>query len=240
MINKRIVTLGLTIVGAAGVGVTSWLSVRGHEKAKHTQDRKSELLCYAPAIASGALTIGCIFASHHISAKEIAALSASCGYLAANRKKIIEKVRKELGDEKTNAIQKEALIETKKEQKKEKKPSVVVEETGEGRVHFIEDMFGREFYCSLEHVEWAEKMINHMFMQGERVNYNTFYELLGLKKTRAGWENGWPLNEDIYGYSCDQPIYFENSPIELDNGERGYYISVRTTPPIPGYLMLED
>lgn len=234
--NTRWIRLGLSLVGCAGVGVTSWLSIKGHEKAKFTQDKKSKFYCYAPAIASGVLTSACILGSHHLSSKEIATLTASCGYLAVNRKKIMTKVKEQLGEEKAKEIQ----TEVAEEQMKEKKPEILVEDTGHGRIHFIEDMFGREFYCSLEHVEWAEKMLNHMFMQGERVNYNTFYELLNLKKTRAGWENGWPLNEDIYGYSADKPIYFENIPVELDDGERGYLISVRTTPPVSGYLEMEE
>ena len=238
--NSRWIRLGLSLVGAAGVGLTSWLSVKCYEKAKNKTEKKDKLIAYAPAIGTGVATVGCIMGSQYLSSKEIAALTASCGYLAANRKKIVEKVREQLGEEKAKAIQAEAVAETKEEQKSKKKPDILVEETEYGRIHFIEDMFGREFYCSLEHVEWAERKINHMFMAGERVNYNTFYELLGLKKTRAGWENGWPLNEDIYGYSSDHPIYFENYPVELEEGERGYIISVRTTPPIAGYLEMED
>ena len=238
-LNPRIVSLALSLIGVGGVGVTSWLSIKCHEKAKDKTEKKDKAICYIPAIGSGLVTAGCILGSHHVSSKEIAALTASCGYLAANRDKIKKKLQDVVGPEKANEIQAQAAVETKKELKKEK-PDILIEDTGYGRIHFIDEMFGREFYCSLEHVEWAENMLNHMFMNGERVNYNTFYELLGLKKTRAGWETGWPLSEDIYGYSLDRPIYFDNRPVMIDDNERGYVIDVRTTPPVSGYLEMED
>lgn len=244
--NSRWIRLGLTLVGVGGVGVTSWMSIKSYEKAKTKTEKKDKAIAWAPAVASGVLTAGCIIGSHHLSNKEIAALTAACGYLTANRKKILAKVRQILGEEKAKEIEEEVAKETIKERKAAK---VVVEETGYGRVHFIEEMFGREFYCSLDHVIWAEKKLNYMYTHGERVDYNTFYELVGLKKTKSGWEKGWPLSENLYehknfdncyGYSCDEAIHFENTPIELENGEIGYMIDVQVNPPIYGYLDVEE
>ena len=142
-----------------------------------------------------------------------------------------------LGDEKFKQIK----TETTKEIMKEKKDRHIIEETGYGNVRFVETMFGREFYCSLDHVKWAERHLNYMFCQGERVNYNTFYELLGLKKDRNGWMNGWPDEMDIYGYSPDSPIYFENTKITCEEtGELCYQIDCRSTPPIKNYLEASD
>lgn len=239
-INTKWVRLGLSLVGVAGVGITSWLSIRSHEKAKDTQDSKSKLYCYAPAIASGVLTSACILGSHHLSSKQIAALTASCGYLAANRQKILAKAREQLGDEKVKTIQAEAAKETKLEQARSNKTmKPKIEETGHGHVHFIEDMFGREFYCSIEHFNKVRKMLNHLFMQGERVNYNTFYELLGLSKTWDGYEYEWPCNEDIYGYSIDEPIFFDRYPVEDENGETCWIVSCRVTSPVVRYCEIE-
>ena len=101
-INTRWVRLGLSLVGVAGVGVTSVLSVKCHEKAKDKTEKKEKLAAYIPAIASGVLTSACILGSHKLSSKQIAALTASCGYLAANRKKFEEVVQKNFGKEKAN------------------------------------------------------------------------------------------------------------------------------------------
>ena len=149
---------------------------------------------------------------------------------------------------KAKELEAKAAVDTKKELNKEikgAKTKTVVEQTGHGNVHFVEDMFGREFFCSLQHVEWAEKMLNHLYTHDEKTDYNTFYELLGLKKTLSGWEYGWPRNEQFYdpesfGYSTDTPILFENTPCEDEDGNLCYVISVRMTPPVNGYLELED
>ena len=238
--NSRWISLGLSLLGVGGVGLTSYLAIKGHEEAKGKTDKKEKLLAYKWAILSGVGTSACILGSHHVSSKEIAALTASCTYLAANRDKILNKVQEKLGKEDTKKISQEAALEISKDSNS----PAVIEDTGHGKLHFIEDMFGREFYCSLEHVEWAEKMLNHMYSHNERVNYNTFYELLGLKKTRAGWSHGWPKDEDIYddsfGYSTDTPILFENYKATDDKGEPVWVICVRMTPPVEGYLEMED
>lgn len=233
-INTKWVRLGLSLVGVAGVGITSVLSVKCHDKAKDKKEKKEKLITYAPAIASGVLTSACILGSHHLSSKQIAALTASCGYLAANRQKILERVRRELGEEKTKELQAEATKEVRVEKAKKEKKKPVIEETGHGHEHFMEDVFFREFYCSVEHFEWVKKMLNHLFMQGVHVNYNTFYELVGLSKTKEGYEFEWP--GDLYGYSIDEPIYWERIPSVDENGERMWIVSCRTAPPITGYL----
>lgn len=230
-INMKWVRLGLSLAGVAGVGITSALSVKCHDKAKDAHGKKEKLIAYAPAIASGVLTSACILGSHHLSSKQIAALTASCGYLAANRQKILDKVRQELGAEKAKVLQAEAVKEVRVEKAKKEKKKPVIEETGYGHEHFMEDVFFREFYCSVEHFEWAKKMLNHLFMQGVHVDYNTFYELLGLSKTKEGYEFEWP--SELYGYSIDEPIFWERIPSVDDNGERMWVVSCRTAPPVP-------
>ena len=235
--NTRWLSLGLTLLGVSGVGATAWLSVRCSRKADKVQGRKEKILAYLPAIISGVGTSACIVGSHRVSRKEIAALTASCAYLTANRDKIEQKARKLLGDEKFKQIK----TETTQEIVKERKYRLNIEDTGYGKIRFVETMFGREFYCSKEHVDWAEKHLNYLYNQGERVNYNTFYELLGLRKTKDGWMNGWPDNEDIYGYSIETPIYFENTKMtDEETGEICWLIDCRTTPPVQNYLELEQ
>lgn len=234
--KSRWISLGLSLLGVGGVWGTSWLAIRCHEKAKNVEGKKEKLIAYAPAIASGVATSGAILGSHYISRKEIVTLAASCAYLAANRDKIEKKARELLGDKKVNAIKGEAAMEARKALPDRPR----IEETGYGRTHFVETMFGREFYCSLEHIDWVKKKINELFMSGQSVNYNTFYELVGLKKSRVGWDYGWPSNNDLFGYSVDEPIYIEIIDVTDDeSGERCYLLDVRSTPPVQGYLEME-
>ncbi len=237
--NIKWLSLGLSLLGIGGTALTSWVTVKCHEKAKEKETRKEKAICYIPAGIAFVGTSACILGGRHIDRKEIAALTASCTYLASKSDKIERKARELIGDEKVSDMKRDAAKEIVKERRTAEAKSTI-EQTGHGNAHFIEDMFGREFYCSTEHVDWACKMLNHMFMQGERVNYNTWYELLGLKKTRAGWENGWPCNEDIYGYSVDTPIAFDRTPVTDENGDTMWIVSCRMTPPVNGYLEMEE
>lgn len=234
--KSKNLTLGLSLFGAAGVWLTSWLSIKCHEKAKTKETKTEKILAYSPAIISGVGTTACILGSHSISRKEIAALTGTCTYLAANREKLVEKMRKLIGEEKTNEAQIEAMKEAKKTAKKEHKSGQIVENTEYGNVHFAENVFGREFYCSVEHINWSKKMINELYRQNGIVNMNTLYELWGLKKVRHGYEFGWPVEDDSFGYSLDEPIHIELISGEDENGELMYLIDIRTTPPVQGYL----
>ncbi len=229
-INRRIITLTLSLLGVVGVGGTAVVAIKCHDKVKDEPDKKKKLLGYAPAIATGVATGACIMGSHYISAKEIAALTASCAYLASNRDKILTQVREKYGDDAVQEIQKEVAAE-KVEAKPESKCNDIIQTSKHGgRVKFVEFYLGREFYSTLEQVEQAERDLNWTFHNGEYVCMNDFYRLLGLTYTRAGDDFGWPANEDYYSYELNDPIIFENILAEDENGEPFYIIDIRTFP----------
>ena len=227
-------TLGLTIVGVAGVGLTSYLSVKCSKKADQETETKRKVLAYVPAIASGIITCGSIVASHHISTKEIVALTATCGYLASYRDKIENKVKERFGEDTLHDLRQQTAIEMTKEKKfpanEEHHRAISIEDSGHGNVHFVEYYLGREFYSSLEAVEKAEKELNYRFHNGQYVCMNDFYELLGIRKSRAGWEFGWPANDDYIDYNLENPIQFENILGEDEDGSLLYMIDIRTSP----------
>lgn len=233
-ISKRVLSLALSIAGVAGVGLTSWLSVRCSKKAEGETDKKKKILAYVPAVISGVGTSACILGSHHVSRKEIAALTASCTYLAANREKIESKIKDKFGMEKLEEVKKDIA----------KEPALIkgqtVEETGYGDTLFLDLYLGRKFRCSLEHVEWAEKQLNYDYHKGTPVCMNDFYSYLGIEPTIAGDQFGWPANED-YGYDPDleTPIKFEHVRGEDENGELMYTIDIEYgSYPFDGWIEL--
>ena len=195
-INTKWVRLGMSLVGVAGVGITSVLSVKCHDKAKDKKEKKEKLIAYAPAIASGVLTSACILGSHHLSSKQIAALTASCGYLAANRDKLEKKIKEKFGEDRLREIKTDVSVDTVREGKSKevittdtkktlpRKSSV--EWTGNGPLKCFEGYSGRYFYSTLEKVKEAEQKLNNRLHDGEYVCLNDFYELLGMAKTHFG------------------------------------------------------
>lgn len=224
--NRRIVSLVLSLIGVGGVGVTSWLAVRCSKKSEQETEKKKKILAYAPAIASGIGTAGCILGSHRVSSKEIAALTAGCTYLAANRDKIEKKVKEKFGKEKLQEI------------KKDIKPQELISQgqsiewTGKGTVKFLDGYSGRLFYSSLEAVKKAERIFTERLQDGEYVSWNDFYSLLGIERTHFGHQFGYVPNEDYYERSLyeDNPIGFENVPGEDDDGKLMYVIEIEMYP----------
>lgn len=232
IINRRLISLCLSLLGVAGVGVTSWLSVKCHDKAKDEPDKKKKVKHYIPAIVAGVGTGACILGSHHISAKEIAALTTACGYFAGNRDKIVEKIRERYGDEVAAEVQKEALPETKEKEIFEMPDKKFLPRDGrqEGLVRCVEFYLGRSFWSTLDDLEQAEAELNYRFHNGEYVCMNDFYQLLGLRMTSGGNDFGWPANNDYYDYELETPIIFDNILGEDEDGNPMYMIDIRTRP----------
>ena len=222
-INRRIITLTLSLLGVIGVGGTAVVAIKCHDKVKDEPDIKKKIRGYAPAIATGVATGACIMGSHYISAKEIAALTASCAYLAGNRDKIVAKVREKYGDEAVKEVQKESVIHN---------PSSEVEMSSKGGdVKFVEYYLGREFYSTLEQVEDAERKVNWMIHSGEDVCMNDFYRMLGLRHIGAGNDFSWAAcDEEVGPYPSDGPIIFENIQGEDEDGRLMYIIDIRKVP----------
>lgn len=239
--NSRWISLGLSLFGVGGVGLTSYLAIKGHEESKDKTDKKEKLLAYKWAILSGVGTSACILGSHHVSSKEIAALTASCTYLAANRDKIEKKIKEKFGEEKLHEIKTDIGVDTVKEKKSKEIATTdtkkmlprksSVEWTGNGPLKCFEGYSGRYFYSTLEKVKEAEMKLNNRLHDGEYVCLNDFYELLGMAKTHFGNTFGWPASEDYYDIHLDEPITFENTIVEDDfTGEPVLIIDVYTYP----------
>lgn len=238
-IPTRWISLGLSLLGVGGVGLTSWLAIKGHEDAKDKEDKNEKIFAYKWAILSGVGTSACILGSHHVSQKEIVALTGTCAYLAANRDKIEQKIRSKYGKEKLEEIKHSVSIESAKESRlptntkiKEAIPTKSsIEWTGGGTLKCFEGYSGRMFYSSLEKVKEAEKKLNNRLHDGEYVCLNDFYTLLGISETHFGNTFGWPANDDYYDISIEEPIAFENTIVEDSlSGEPVLIIDVYTYP----------
>ena len=148
-----------------------------------------------PTIGCAAGSIVCMAASERISYKQIAALTATCAYLAKNRDFLENKLKEVVGEEKLQEIKKEFII--KEAPKMVSFPSV--EETGKGSLLCLEGYSGRWFRSSEEACIEAQEYLQKVFEEDKRCCLNDYYAFLGITMTQFGHEKGWVNDPDWYG-----------------------------------------
>lgn len=250
VINKRWLSLGLSILAVFGVGGTAYAAVKCSKKADEKTELKDKIIAYSPAIIIGVGTSAAILGSHYISRKEIVALTASCAYLAKNRDKIESKIREKFGDDKLKEVRQEVASEQVKEDKnkvkvndtpwdnlKWKEKTITVEYTGRGNERFLDWESGRQFYSSYKDVCDGIKKLNYDFHKGESVCWNDLYQYWGLDTTLFGDRFGWPANEDHYDLDLEEPIPFDIIHANAGDGEEEMYIIYnRGVPPMEYWM----
>ena len=88
-------SLVLSVLAGIGVAATGIVSAKCARRVDDLDTVKEKVVKYAPAIAVGGATIGCIAASTYISHEEIAAVTAACvalGQKFSDYKKSVERV----------------------------------------------------------------------------------------------------------------------------------------------------
>lgn len=215
-ITRGMIRLGLTIFGCIGVGVTSVLSAKCHEKAKEQEDPKEKAKCYIPAVVSGVATCACIIGNQSMSSKEIAAVTATATYAIANRNRLEEKLKEYLPEKDIQELRKENC-----EVYMQPRDTSHIEETGNGRLRFIESYSGREFYSSLDAVLSAEKRVSEKLRSGRSVSMNDFYGYIGISKSEFGddwiWVPNITFSYDEDDCDIDEPVIFEHTILDDEN-----------------------
>ena len=190
----------LTGVAVIGVGATIFFAVRETKKAVAAEPMPKDQPVYKTAykfawmykgtILSAAVTVGSIIGAQKLNEKQIAMMSATIGYLAANRDKAEQFIAANGAPEVVEAYQEEKNCPTEKISK-----TLPIEETGNGNVLFREMYTGRWFRSNLDAVEQAIVRFKDRFDNGATLCMNDFYQELGLMGTTHGCTIGW--NPDL-------------------------------------------
>ena len=217
-LDKRII---FTTVACAGVVATGVASANGATKAEKLkaglkEPSKKDLVklyfkSYWLAGLLGAGTVASIIASHKLSSKQIAALTATATFLTYNRDSLEHKLKEAVGEEKLQEIKhtiQEHYAGNKFCGQFENNISIEQSKYG-GDTLFLDGYSGRFFCCTLKKVEEAEQELNRMFTEDKQsICMNHFYKLLGINTTQFGSQYGWTANPDWYDMS--KGIVFNN------------------------------
>ena len=191
-----------------------------HDELTFKQYIKRNWKYYIPAVGCAIVTCSCIGLSDHLNKKRQAALISAC--VAANNayKTYREAVIEEFGEEKDLELRTK-VIEKNGEQKD------VIDLTSdhyEGEVLlFYEELSGRYFNATMEHVKDAEYHFNRNLQLRDYATLDEFYSFLGLGSMVFSEEIGWcTWAEPTYGYKW---VDFAHDKVTLDDGLECYILS---------------
>lgn len=221
---KRNVPTILTVIGGAGVVVTSVMAVKATPKAllllEEAKKEKGEELSaveivktaapvYIPTALVGVSTIACIFGANVLNKRSQAALTSAYALLNESYKEYRAKVKDLYGDEVDTHIKKEIA--------KDKYNDSDVQVADENEL-FYDEYSGRYFQSTLEKVKEADYKINKMISGDGGAFLNEYYEFLGIPSIDGGDKLGWSavgLSEMAWTSWLD----FYYGKITMDDGQ---------------------
>lgn len=162
---------------------------------------------YAPAIATGALSIGCILGGKHILTKRNAAIAAAYsvaeGTLKEYRKRVIAEYGEEKDRELLHGLKTETILSTTYDEKgkkhKEKKEVAYLDPTDVSQyARFFDDaspFWKNDPELNLMFLKTQQNYANDLLRCKGHVLLNDVYDMLGIPRTKAGCVVGWLLKK---------------------------------------------
>lgn len=191
----------LSILTGLGVVATGVLAAHCAKKDDDTRSTKQRVLIYAPAIASGVITIGFVVANAKMSSEEVAALTIACTGLTAKFNDYRDATIEHLGS--SDEIAEVDKIFARKQA--ERVLNDEVEQTKEELCTFVDSYTGLSFVANYDKTVEAERKIEERYRDDEPVPWCDliFYanESTEPYESTVGPQVGWSkaAMEDIYG-----------------------------------------
>lgn len=188
-----------TCAGVVGVAVLSGnatlkaekiLREKNLENATIQDKAKETWKYYIPVAAVAGATIVSVLVTKRLNAKELAAVTAACGYLAQKGSAVTREIIDRTNNEVAADVIKDAKIEF---------TGQTIEDTGNGKLLCIEGYSGRLFWSSEDAVRDAVRQFNELYARDKYVCLNYFYEILGIETSHFGHQYGWAYGSDFYG-----------------------------------------
>lgn len=231
----------LSVIAGIGVVATGFLSARGVRKAADKETRKEKVIAYAPAVAVGAATIGCIAGSTYISTEEIAMVTATCaaiGQRFADYKKSVEEVATDEERKQIDISFYEKEIERLEHELAEREHP----RDDDDWCTFVDSYSGYTFKAPLEQVEYGLKEAMDLYDEQGFLHWGDIFffvnngdmgphnAMLGSHYYEGDYNGvGWSkaMFEDMF----DNIDYdFDIALVEIEGKSNAYSIEYATTP----------
>ena len=115
-------------------------------------------------------------------------------------------------------------VATQMQEKKEPWTKLTVEQTGRGEMLCIDPWLGLLYRSSPEEVIAGQKRFNDRWDKGEYLSWNDYRFEQGLTSCHAGFEYGYPANDDYYDHF---DIPFDNQIVRAEEIDYNIYPSLK-------------
>lgn len=173
---------------------------------------------YLPAIATGAMTIGCMVGSYNESSKRTAAYATAYTLTETKLKDYQAKVIETLGDKKEQKIRNEVAAE--KVRKNPPAEEFIINDTD---TLFYDTGSGRYFRANIDTVRNAIASLNERLYCEMFVSLNEFYYEIGLPEIKVGDDIGFNVDNGMIRIPLDNWMDYNGHPclvLEYDYGVR--------------------
>lgn len=194
--------------GIAGMITTTILAVRGtpkalklieeEKKAKNVdkltvgETIKATWKCYVPAVATGAVSVGCLVGSSSVSVRRNAALATAYKLSETALTEYREQVVDTVGEKQEKVIR-EKVDKARIEKNPVSQNEIFV--TGKGTTLCYDYCSGRYFYSDIEAMKRAVNVINRMIRLDNYASLNDMYDELNLPHNGVGDSIGWTVDD---------------------------------------------
>lgn len=215
--NKSAIFAGTAMAGIVLTGITAYKAglkardiLERKNKAmeqldpKDTEGRKKIFWSTAkemafvilPPVIIGGASMVCVFSSHRVSSKKIAALSAAYSVSEKSLKELNDKMVDTLGLKKATSI-KEQIAKDHVKNDPPKDGQIII--TGDGDVLCRDGCTGRYFRSNAQKIGMAINELSSMCASDMYVSLNDMYDILGIPEVPLGNEVGWNSEDMVKG-----------------------------------------
>ena len=238
ILNKRNASTILTIIGGAGVVVTTVMAINATPKAtsilEKEREKKGEDLTkiekikyagpvYIPTVVSGVCTVACIFGANILSKRQQASLMSAYALVDNSFTEYRSKLKELYGEEAHNNIVDSIAVEKAREVGINAEcllvnSTLTSDESCGDPVLFYDEFSNRYFESTIEQVITAEYHLNRNFVLRGYTVLNELYDFLGIELTDYGSTVGWTVEDELYW------IDFNHRKVKLDDDLEVYIL----------------
>ncbi len=191
--------------------------------------RRQTYKYYAPAVATGLATVGCIVGANAINHKKIAGLVAACTVAETALQENKDKIEELFGDKNLKLIEESKAIDKGLNAIHN---SEEVVETGHGNALFVEGyLTGTKFRADINWVKKCVNDYNEIVNHDTYADFNEYLERHGIHTVKAGANLG-------YNVHVNGLMRIELFPeIDLETGET-YTVIMQQNEPVANFMTI--